>query len=98
MDREKGIWHRVLSTMLTILPLAAGCMESQEETTCSKNVTIELSAETMTVRSAMPDEEKISDVNILIFNSRGHLERHIYSIGNNVSYQTGLLKGEEYLS
>ena len=96
MDREKGIWHRVLSTMLTILPLAAGCMESQEETTCSENVTIELSAETMTVRSAMPDEEKISDVNILIFNSRGHLERHIYSIGNNVSYQTGLLKGEEY--
>lgn len=59
-------------------------------------MTIGLSSGTMTVKSALPDEEKISDVNILIFNSNGYLEKQIYSKGDQHTYKTSLLIGEEY--
>ena len=96
MDREERIWYKFLTIILTSLPLALGCIETSEDTTGIKYITIGLFSEKMCVRSAMPDEEKISDVNILVFNSNGHLEKNIYSNTGQRFYQTSLLIGEEY--
>lgn len=76
--------------------LAMGCSDIAEQTNCRQDITVGLSTKCIQVRSAMPDENKISDVNILIFNSNGVLEKQIYSTGGNTSFQVSLLKGEEY--
>lgn len=96
MDRKERIWYRFLIIILTALSLILGCTENPDDTTYAKDITIGLFSEKMFVRSTMPDEEKISDVNILVFNSNGHLEKNIYSNTGQRFYQTSLLIGEEY--
>ena len=46
-------------------------------------------------KSRLPDEEKISDVGILIYDVYGRLEHSSYHTGQNV-FQAKLLKGERY--
>lgn len=96
MDREKRVWYRVLTTILAVLPSTLGCIEDSEHTTGATDITIELFSGHLNVKSSLPDEEKISDVNILIFNSNGEVEKHIYSHSDETIYQISLLNGEEY--
>ena len=47
-------------------------------------------------KSNLPDEEKISDINLLIFDNHGMIERKIYLRERPVLYQVNLLKGMSY--
>ena len=96
MDRKNRVWHRVLTGILITVYLTQGCTDNPADAFSRHDITIELSTKCLQVRSILPEEDKVTDVNILIFDSNGVLEKQIYSTGGDTSYQVSLLKGEEY--
>ena len=97
MDREKGLRNTILRflAVLTMTAVSPGCM-GPACPLADTEVTISFITSGMQAKSALPDEEKISDINLLIFNSHGQLERHIYSTDGRTVFQSSLLKSEEY--
>ena len=93
MVRENGIWYSIL---ITVLMLAQGCAYTAEHTQKSIGIPILLSPVNIISKSPLPQEDKISDVNIFIFNSYGQMEKQIYSEGGVRSFEVKLLEGEEY--
>ena len=72
-----------------------GCRISNSAT-LESTVTILAEHKSAAVKSAMPDEEKISDISLMIFDSNGRLEEFIYMNAGRTSCQVNLLKGERY--
>ena len=93
MVRENRIWYSIL---ITVLMLAQGCAYTAEHTQRSIGIPILLSPVNIISKSPLPQEDKISDVNIFIFNSSGQMEKQIYSEGGVRSFEVKLLEGEEY--
>lgn len=71
--------------------MTPGCQENDLRT----DVGISISGLNHITKAMLPDQEKISDLNLIIFDSRGKLEYR--SFGQKDSYQISLLKGERYL-
>lgn len=70
-------------------------MTSCLEINMHSDVEILLYTASMETKSELPDEEKISDVNLLIFDSYGRAEYRTYS-SQGYEFHVSLLKGERY--
>ena len=87
-------------SIIWILVLAA-CTRTPAPLLCP--TTIVLKTGTPATRASDPDEERISDVNLLIFNPLGELEEKVFVSGRQIEYldgavchRTRLLKGVSY--
>lgn len=72
MDRQRRIWCKLLITAI-----AAGCTEIQTDRICEeteKIVEIHFSGGDYMSKSTDPDEDKITDISLMIFDHNGHIE------------------------
>ena len=94
MGREKGIWHSLLKALSIITVVSAqGCTPIHQKGEFQVTINIE-SAPTVS-KAPMPDENKISDVNVLIFDAYGRIVEHIHHSGGT-AIQASLIIGETY--
>lgn len=95
MERKRRIFRRVLS-LCSWLSVLHGCTGyDTTEDTAELRITIGSSAFFIT-KADMPDQNKISDINILIFDANGTLERKAYVDSGQRAYEVLLLKGMKY--
>ena len=88
MDRKGGISGHILTGLISVLVSACTPISQYAE------IKIDIAGKEFRAKASMPQEEKISDMNILIFNSRGDLEHSVFS--NEQNCRVSLLKGESY--
>ena len=86
-----GRKRKLLCRILTALSVLYSC--NTEKPTAE--ISFKLSEPAITTKAAMPDEEKISDVNFLVFDAYGRLEHSSYTTGSPYC-QARLLVGERY--
>ena len=81
----------------TIIPLLilAACTRMPMPERCP--ATIVLKTQTPATRAADPDEEHISDYNLLIFNPLGELEEKVFVSGRQMEYRGGAVCHRTYL-
>ena len=94
MERERGIYSRIL-TAATSICIVIGCV-AEVSVDQRTDVEIRLNGQGMTAKALLPDEEKISNASLMIFNSDGLLEKHLYLEDGQTSCVTSLLRGEKY--
>ena len=87
MGRER----QLLCGILTVFMLLPSCAIDNREA----EISILIGETALKTKSRLPDEEKISDVGILIYDVYGRLEHSSYHTGQNV-FHAKLLKGERY--
>lgn len=87
--------------IIILLFVVAACTRTPVPTLCP--TTIVLTTGTPATRAGDPDEERISDFNLLIFNTLGELEEKVFLSGRQMEYldgaachRTRLLKGVPY--
>ncbi len=91
MDGKGRIYSRILKSIaMTMCLLMNGCIEKDTRA----DIEIEVRASGMQTKAFLPDEEKVSDINLLVYDSRGCLEYNIFSASR--SCRMKLLKGERY--
>ena len=61
-----------------------------------KGVCITVGNTAMCTKADLPDEDRISDISLMIFDSYGMLEKCIYLHGGQQSWNVNLLKGVTY--
>ena len=91
--------NRLLRTFLgfsTALAALSGCVSEDHSAYGHASVDIVLEDACPATRADMPDEEKISDVSLMIFDRSGDLEKGIYLSGGKTSAEVRLLKGMRY--
>lgn len=88
MDRKGGISGHILTGLISVFVSACNPISQHAE------IKIDIAGKEFRTKASMPQEEKISDMNILIFNSRGDLEHSVFS--NEQNCRVSLLKGESY--
>lgn len=93
MDRERGIW----STILTGIGMLAGLLSGCGKQTAGKECIITLGVENYMIvsKAMMPDEYKISNINLLIFDSYGRIVENIYRKDRS-PVNISLISGETY--
>ena len=91
MDGKRGISDTILSITAIAVCLAVSACSKKE---IYVDVDICIDGAQYETKAAMPDEEKISNINLLIFDSRGMLEYSIFD--KSPSHNISLLKGERY--
>ena len=89
MGRKRQLLYRILSAALSLA--ATACVRDMQE----EDVSISIRGADMRAKSDLPDEEKISDISLLIFDVYGRLEYSSYLIGTQ-TFQAKLLRGEKY--
>lgn len=94
MDRKGRILSQFLSLTISLL-LFSGCI-SLTHSEDSADVCINIGPSSMSTKADMPDEERISDVCLMIFDSYGMLEKSIYLNGGQQTCNVNLLKGSSY--
>lgn len=85
--------------VLSVFILLAACTRGEPDNMFIETTLILGSGESLSTRADMPDEVKITDWNLLIFNIFGDLEEHVYvpsHPSNSLSYSTRLLRGVPY--
>lgn len=94
MERKRRLSGKILRVTLTLICLG-GCTGASviEQRT---DVEIRFRASESDTRALLPDEEKISDINILIFDENGFLEQQFHFTDGRKSCRTGLLSGVKY--
>ena len=94
MDRERRIFGRLLILALIGLLLNA-CLQSDHSDGMA-DVTIFIGGSPLITRSELPDEDKISDISIMVFNEYGNLEHSTHLYSDQQTYNINLLKGSRY--
>lgn len=95
MERKRRIFCGILSLCSCISALN-GCI-AYEAPDCMAELRISIgSSAAFHTKAVLPEQEKISDINILIFDANGMLERKAYMDSGKSSYEVSLLKGMEY--
>lgn len=99
MDRQRRIWCKLL-----IIATAAGCTKLPADIICGESekiVEIHFTGEDFMSRSANPDENKITDISLMIFDHNGHIEDYrtlsagyLATTGRKCSVK--LVRGMEY--
>ena len=89
MGRKGQLLRRILSGAVCLL--ISACISEKQES----EISITIGQTSLTTKSALPDEDKISDVNFLIFDKYGRIEHSSYVVGSQIC-QTKLLRGETY--
>lgn len=93
MERERGIWRTILTGVGMLAGLLCSCVKETGEERCQVTVTIK--DYTLTSKANMPDEDKISNVNLLVFDSYGQIVENIYRKDRN-PINISLIIGETY--
>ena len=94
MDREGRIFGRFLISVLIGL-LLSGCLESDDSDKMA-DVTISIVDTPLITRSELPDEEKITDISLMIFDEYGNLENSTHLYNGQQTLNVNLLKGCHY--
>ena len=94
MDRKRRIWSRIL-ICITVFSCSYGCTDEFKDPDMAE-IRFDFSTGAIDSKSNLPDEEKISDINLLIFDNHGMIERKIYLRESPALYQVNLLKGMSY--
>ena len=94
MDRKRRILSRFLSLQISA-SLICGCLNT-EHSESTADVRITIGDTSMITRADMPDEDKISDISLMIFDTYGMLEKSIYLQGGLQTCNVSLLKGTTY--
>ncbi len=94
MDRKRRILSRFLSLLISA-SLICGCLNT-EHSESTADVRITIGDTSMITRADMPDEDKISDISLMIFDTYGMLEKSIYLQGGLQTCNVSLLKGTTY--
>ncbi len=81
--------------MIILLLCLAGCSYGPE--THEQEVTISFSGGNMQCRSADPDEQKISDMSLMIFDENGSAEECFWKEGGSPVFSTKLVVGKRYI-
>ena len=79
--------------MALLTGLFCGCVKENDGGHCE--VTVSMYGSNPTSKAAMPEEGKISNINLLVFDSYGHILENIYHQGNK-SINVKLVKNETY--
>ena len=93
MGRERRIQNKVLTSLVLMTGLLCGCLKDEDRGRCE--VTIWMQDCLPTSRAAMPDEGKISNISLLIFDSYGRILENIYR-QDNKPVNVSLIKDESY--
>ena len=93
MEREKGIRGTVLIWLTLLTGLLCACIKETGKGSCE--VTICMRDCFMTSKAAMPEEGKISNINLLIFDSYGRILENIYRLDSS-PVNISLIKDETY--
>lgn len=93
MERERGIWRTILTCMGMLAGLLCSCVKETGGERCQVTVTIK--DYTLTSKANMPDEDKISNVNLLVFDSYGQIVENIYRKDRH-PIDISLIIGETY--
>lgn len=94
MDRKGRVLCRLLNLHITIL-LICGCIDTDHDKKTAE-VCITVGSAILNTKAEMPDEERISDISLMIFDNYGILEKSMYLIGGQQSCSVKLLKGVSY--
>ena len=89
MGGKRQLLHTILSAVICLV--ATACVSDMHEA----DVSIAVRGADIRSKSELPDEEKISDISLLIYDGYGRLEYSSYLIGTQ-TFQVKLLKGERY--
>lgn len=85
--------------VLSVFILLAACTRGESDNMFIETTLILGPGESLSTRADMPDEEKVTDWNLLIFNAFGDLEEHVYVPSHpsaSLSYSTRLLREVPY--
>ena len=78
--RRRRFQAGFLTGLICSAALLSGCTDGAPLEGDAARLRISLgTAESFEVRSALPDEELVSDVNLFLFDGKGRLEEHIYA-------------------
>lgn len=94
MDRKRRILSQFLS-LAAFISLFCGCM-SGEHSESTADVHICIGTTSMISKADMPDEDRVSNVSLMVFDSHGSLEKSVYLSGGQQTCNVNLLKGSTY--
>ena len=94
MDRENRVLGRLLIFALIALILYGCAMPESFEK--SADITIMIESNTLITKAELPDEEKITDISLMVFDEYGNLEKSSYLHNGQQSCSLNLLKGIRY--
>ena len=94
MDREREIYSRFLIAALWLFAVISCVAEYSEEH--RTDVEIRLKWQEFTTKAILPDEDKVSNISLMIFDSNGMLEKDLYLSGGQTSCSVSLLRGARY--
>jgi len=95
MARKRRIFRRILS-LCSWISLLHGCIVYDDSDDMAELKIFIGSRFGFMTKAEMPDQDKISDMNILIFDTNGMLESKAYMDSGRRSYAVSLLKGMKY--
>ncbi len=95
MGRKGRIWGIILILTTTGILLPSGCSDMEEAR--KDAVSISFSGAGLEVRSGDPDEGKISDISLMIFDMSGEAEECIWLEGGITECQARLMTGKKYI-
>ncbi len=93
MERERGIWSTLLTGIGALAGLLCSCAKQTDAERCL--VTIGFEDHRLASKAIMPDECKISNVNLLVFDSYGQIVENIYRKDRN-PVNINLIAGQTY--
>ena len=98
MERKGRLRSNILTALsgITCMTLTSACTASLCEDSVMTETLLTFSSGVQKTKAGLPDEDKLSDINIMIFDGYGHLEKHIYLNGGETSCNVSLLKGARY--
>jgi len=96
MERNRRIYSAILNLSASSIAAIYGCTREPSVYCDNTAVEIIIGCPTFEARSIVPDESKISDINLMIFDDRGQLEFHKYLENGATSCNVTLLKGGRY--
>ncbi len=96
MERERWIHSEVLMLLFAAYALLIGCSRSVESYS-EESISIRFSTGNLVCRSIDPDEDKISDISLWVFDEYGRLEESIWLDKNHgKTCNLSLLAGKKY--
>jgi hypothetical protein len=94
MESKRGIYSRILIAA-TWICIVISCVAEVSEVQ-NTDVEIILKGQKFTIKAALPEEEKISNASLMIFDSNGLLEKDLYLGEGQSSCVMNLLRGQKY--
>lgn len=95
MDRRKRVRGNILTILASCISVVAGCRHQPLELDKEVEVCIVLEGISPDSKAELPQENKVSDISLMIFDENGALEEALYINGRD-RHTVNLLKGERY--